>query len=94
MSKFRAVMLTTFLFATAGLAGAETLQIGGTENASQFENADKPKRGMTQARVEADFGQPQARHDAVGEPPISRWDYAGFVVFFEYDKVVHAVSKR
>ena len=31
---------------------------------------------------------------AVGEPPISRWVYADFVVFFEYDRVIHAVIKR
>ena len=43
------------------------------------------------ADVEARFGAPQARHPAVGEPPITRWDYAGFAVFFERDRVIHAV---
>jgi hypothetical protein len=78
----------------ASLAGAETLQMGGTENASQFDNDGKPSRGVTKARVEADYGEPQTRHAAVGEPPISRWDYPGFVVFFEYDRVIHAVTRR
>jgi len=31
---------------------------------------------------------------AVGDPPISRWEYADFTVYFEYDRVVHAVLKR
>jgi hypothetical protein len=27
----------------------------------------------------------------VGAPPITRWDYAGFSVFFEHDRVIDAV---
>jgi hypothetical protein len=42
--------------------------------------------------VEAKFGAPQTRHDAVGTPPITRWDYAGFSVFFEKDRVIDAVA--
>jgi hypothetical protein len=49
---------------------------------------------MTQARVEAKYGAPQSRKPAVGDPPISRWDYPKFVVYFEYDRVIHAVIKR
>ena len=50
-----------------------------------------PARGATMAKVEAKFGAPTERHNAVGKPPITRWDYANFSVFFEYDHVVHAV---
>lgn len=50
-----------------------------------------PRRAMTMAQVEHRYGEPRARHDAVGEPPITRWDYAGFSVFFEHDRVLHAV---
>jgi len=38
------------------------------------------------------FGAPKTRHDAVGKPPITRWDYDGFSVYFEYQHVVHAVA--
>jgi len=51
----------------------------------------RPARGMTMQAVEAKFGAPQQRYPAVGEPPISRWDYPGFSVFFEKDRVIHAV---
>jgi len=79
-----------------GSTSAETLQMEGTDNADQsaYANSGKPTRGMTQARVEANFGAPQSRRAAVGDPPISRWDYAKFVVYFEYDRVIHAVTKR
>ena len=94
MSKFRAMFLAVAACGLAGFASAETLQMGGTDNASRFEHAGKPSRGMTQGNVEAKFGQPAARQAAVGDPPISRWEYADFVVFFEYDRVIHAVTKR
>jgi hypothetical protein len=54
----------------------------------------RPTRGMTQASVEAKYGSPTAVKAPVGDPPITRWEYANFVVFFEYDKVIHAVRKR
>jgi hypothetical protein len=78
----------------SGAAVADTLQMGGTENAARFEQPGKPTRGMTEARVEATYGQPNSKQPAVGDPPISRWEYSDFVVFFEYDKVIHAVSRR
>ena len=53
---------------------------------------DRPARGSTMSAVEAKFGAPQTRHDAVGSPPITRWDYAGFSVFFEKDRVIDAVA--
>jgi hypothetical protein len=49
---------------------------------------------MTQDRVQATYGTPQSRQAAVGDPPISRWEYPKFVVYFEYDRVIHAVLKR
>lgn len=86
------------LIAAAGLvsgpAFADTLQMGGTENAARFEQPGKPTRGMSEASVESTFGRPNSKQPAIGDPPISRWDYSDFVVFFEYDKVIHAVSRR
>ena len=61
---------------------------------TSFEAPGKPTRGMTQDRVRREFGEPSSTDAPVGDPPISRWEYAGFVVFFEYDRVIHAVSKR
>jgi hypothetical protein len=82
-------------FFSAGIS-AETLKMDGTENADQsaYRESGRPTRGMTQSRVEANYGVPQSRHPPVGDPPISRWDYARFVVYFEHDRVIHAVMKR
>jgi hypothetical protein len=52
---------------------------------------ERPARGMLKSQVEAKYGAPASRTEAVGQPPISRWDYPGMIVFFEHDHVVHAV---
>ena len=51
-----------------------------------------PARGQTMSAVEAKFGTPQTRHATVGTPPITRWDYANFSVFFEHDRLIDAVA--
>jgi hypothetical protein len=50
-----------------------------------------PSRGMTMGQVASKFGDPLTKVAAVGSPPISRWEYSGFVVYFERDHVIHAV---
>jgi hypothetical protein len=94
MSKVYKVILAGFACGLVAVAGAQTLQMGTGENAAVFEQAGEPSRGMTQQRVERDFGSPASKGIPVGEPPISRWEYPGFVVFFEFDRVIHSVTKR
>ena len=72
---------------------ADTLLLDGVEMA-QASQSERPTRGQTKARVEERFGTPVAMIAAVGEPPISRWEYPSFVVYFEHDRVIHAVPKR
>ena len=55
-----------------------------------------PVKGQTMAEVTRHYGEPQQKHAPVGgdapkHPPITRWDYAGFSVFFEHAHVVDAV---
>jgi hypothetical protein len=59
--------------------------------AAPAKSGDRPANGMHMAAVEAKYGAPAARHDAVGQPPITRWDYADMVLFFENDLLIHAV---
>ncbi len=55
---------------------------------------DCPERGMSMETVKNRFGEPQETHPAVGEPPIMRWVYTDFTVYFEHNRVIHAVSRR
>ena len=91
MAKMRTLALTALLFAARGSASAETLQMGG---ASAATDDGRPSRGMTQQSVQSKYGSPAAVKAPVGDPPITRWEYADFVVYFEYDKVIHTVYKR
>ena len=95
MSKLRSSLsrlaLIALLAGFLGSASADTLDMRDTSMAG---TEGRPTRGMTQASVEAKFGSPQSKRPAVGDPPISRWEYANMVVFFEYDRVIHAVLKR
>ncbi|HTQ36450.1 MAG TPA: hypothetical protein VMH77_05380 [Steroidobacteraceae bacterium] len=52
---------------------------------------DVPQRGSTMAQVEAKYGAPREKHAAVGKPPITRWDYDTFSVYFEREYVIHSV---
>ena len=59
-------------------------------------SAGTPASGMSMEKVEAKYGAPSRRVAPVGggttaQPPITRWEYPGFVVYFENDRVIHTV---
>lgn len=58
--------------------------------------ASLPQRDQTMADVRKAFGKPLKTHPTVGghaprRPPITRWDYPGFSVVFERNKVINTV---
>jgi hypothetical protein len=58
--------------------------------------ADIPSKGQSMAQVVKRFGEPQNKHAPAGgdtpkHPPITRWDYAGFSVFFSHSHVIDTV---
>lgn len=54
-------------------------------------NIQVPKRGVSKAYVEQKFGTPSNVEGPVGDPPITKWVYNGYTVYFEYDHVIHSV---
>lgn len=74
-------------------ATADTLLLDALRD-GEDQAEQQPQRGLTKEQVEARFGEPQTRRDTVGDPPITRWDYDGFSVYFEYDRVLRAVQQR
>jgi hypothetical protein len=74
----------------SGFAAAETIAV---DNGIAVKESDvaTPTRGMTMDQVATKFGAPVTKVPAVGKPPISRWEYPGFVVYFEADHVIHSV---
>ncbi len=86
-------VLACALAFTSTLAHPDTLLIERTQVA---QNRDLPKRGNSMAQVQARYGAPQLKHPAVGggdprTPPITRWQYETFSVYFENSHVVNAV---
>lgn len=75
---------------TLGAASAETMVVKG-ELTVVPSSISRPTRGMHMAEVKRRFGAPLKRHAAVGQPPITRWDYARYSVFFEDHIVIHTV---
>ena len=81
--------LAVLLFSAA--VDAETIAVDNTITVKE-PNVPSPARGMTMEQVESKFGQPTSKVPAVGKPPITRWDYPGFAVYFEFNHVVHSVA--
>ena len=84
------------LLAPSHPAAADTLLIQRTQAAS---HANLPKRGASMAAVEVAFGAPATKHAPVGgggahTPPITRWDYPSFSVYFENSHVVNSVLTK
>jgi hypothetical protein len=76
--------------AVAGGAAAETVLVDGQVQLQQSA-VSRPGAGITMHEVETKFGAPAKRYPAVGKPPITRWDYPSFSVYFEFNRVVHSV---
>ena len=103
----RRPMLLSLLLALSAPLPADTLTIPAPGQAADGAPADAtaaqpaapaqgfritlPGRGMTMEQVEAKFGPPRERLPSVGEPPITRWVYDDFTVYFEYEYVIDAV---
>ena len=79
----------------APTAGADTLLI---ERVQAEAAITMPARGTTMAQVEARFGAPMQKLAPVSgpnnrrvNPPITRWVYPAFEVYFEHSHVIDAV---
>jgi len=88
---FRKLLLAAFLATgLAAAATAETLAVGGSIEVKTPTIA-APTRGMTMDQVVKRFGEPEEKLPAVGKPPITRWKYPRFVVYFESRYVIDSV---
>lgn len=70
---------------------ADTLTLG-----TVVRTVDAPGRGLSMAQVEQRFGAPLDKLPTVGggaprQPPINRWRYNGYTVYFERNRVIHSV---
>lgn len=90
------LLLACVIALAAPLAHADTLLI---DRAAAGKGMNLPQRGLSMAQVQSRFGTPGQKLGAVGggsqhTPPISRWNYGTFTVYFENDHVVDAVLTK
>ena len=88
-----APLLATLLMAATS-AHADTFDV--RKNAAMDSRGDLPRRGLSMAQVEQRYGAPveklpTAGGDAPRHPPINRWRYNGYTVYFERNRVIHSV---
>ncbi len=70
---------------------ADVLLIDRVEAKSKF---NVPQKSSTMNQVRAQYGDPISESAAVGEPPITRWTYPEYVVYFEHQHVITTVLKK
>lgn len=98
MNRIRPVLIALSLgFILAGPVSADVLLMESIDSTSDVQT---PRKGTNMSSVRSSFGNPQQEHPAVSttgnprHPPITRWDYPEFSVFFENDLVLHSVVRR
>lgn len=84
---FKSIAVIAFLL-SAGAVAADVLLIDEVRERMQ---RDLPDNGLTKSEVEQRYGRPNERRAPVGEPPISRWLYDDYSVYFERDLVIESV---
>lgn len=96
-------LTTTALSAVVSVAVLGTLPIAATtadevrvpvmSQADRSSQVKMPRSGQSRSSVRSQFGDPRETRGPVGDPPITQWHYDDFVVYFEYDHVIHTVLK-
>lgn len=90
-------ILATILVLGAGVpAHADVLLLDAIQSAPVNDDSGllRPRSGVSMDRVEERFGAPQSVLGPVGEPPITRWVYPGYTVYFEHRNVINVVVHR
>lgn len=95
MDSIRSVIIAlTFALLASSSASADVLLLDSIESAPAIPT---PQRGLTMTEVRQQFGNPVTEYPTVSvnggpnQPPITRWDYDKYSVFFERDVVIDAV---
>ena len=98
MDSTRSVALFLSLFLLlAGPTAADVLLVDSMRSAPGIQT---PQSGSSMSAVRRNYGDAVTEYPTVSvsggpqQPPITRWDYSGFSVFFEHDRVVHSVVHR
>lgn len=82
--------IVLFTLVLAVPANAETIRIP-VGYQGQTADSPMPRRGESKTSVLERFGLADQEYPSVGKPPITRWDYRTFSVYFEDKHVINSV---
>ena len=82
------MVFAALLMMASNLAFADVLII---DEVRQVARMNLPGNGESKGNVESSLGSPSQKHQPVGDPPITRWDYKDYSVYFEYNLVLFTV---
>jgi hypothetical protein len=85
------MFLMLILLSVPAFLTADVLLI---EQVRQAKGMAVPQNGQSKAEVEAAFGAPETITGPVGDPPITRWTYLRWTVYFEFDHVLFTVLNK
>lgn len=87
---FSLFFASLIIFSGNGIAEQRLIKVSQQGNMS----IQTPAHGEKMESVKAQFGEPIKKVTEIGNPPIIRWVYNDFTVYFESDSVIHAVLKK
>lgn len=90
------VFIFTGLLMASTTAFSDVLLIDSVHEApvNSQEGIPRPTRGMNMDQVKRQYGAPPITHPRIGEPPITRWEYSDYSVFFEHQHVLTSVIHK
>lgn len=94
MSATRQLLLAVLVsLGTAVAAHADVLLLRAVKDVPPNTAAGllRPTNAMTMSEVAHKFGPPVKKLPAVGNPPITRWIYPKYTVYFEKNLVIYSV---
>jgi hypothetical protein len=84
--------------AQAEILQTQTQSVPLSAKVQQEQHMNLPTRGMTMDQVKREYGAPLKVLATRGgsskyQPPIHRWEYPKYIVYFEYKHVIHSVLR-
>jgi hypothetical protein len=86
--------LLTLILVISQAVHADDIIIPIASQGAYLGDVERPSLGEKRQDIINRFGEPTTKHPTTGTPPITRWDYEDFSVYFEGDVVLHSVLKH
>ena len=84
------ILSFSFAFSSQVIAEQQLIKISKQGNTT----IQTPIHGKNMEDVRTEFGEPIEKVTEIGQPPITRWVYKNFTVYFESNIVIHTVLKK